>query len=191
MLGAIVIAYVSLTDAILDEMLGLRGPRSSRFILKKLLCLLSWNDGGPIRMLHASFADYMSDPRRSRDQPWFIDIQLHHHKFAIACFDSMNMDLRFNICALETSYSQNKDISDLQSKIEQNIHGPLSYACQFWANHLQHIAFDNDICDRAQNFLHTQILYWLEVLSLLGEVRIAPQALSLLIDWVNVSCILS
>jgi hypothetical protein len=44
-LGAIVVGRISLSDSTLDLILGLDGPRSSKFILSCLHCLLQWNPG--------------------------------------------------------------------------------------------------------------------------------------------------
>jgi hypothetical protein len=186
-LGAVVVLQIPLSDTVLDQMLGLHGTRSSRFILSRLLCLLNWSAGRPIHVLHSSFTDYLSSPNRCGLNPWFIDKQIYHQKFTFACLQIMKMGLHFNICSLETSHIPNKDISDLSSIIDQKISGDLLYSCRFWANHLQSTDFDLQVCAAVQDFLYNKTLYWLEVLSLLGEVNNASPALFTLIKWITVS----
>ena len=98
-LGAIVTAREPLSDTMIDHILGLDGNRSSTFILSRLRCLLQWSPGQPIRTLHASFADYLTDPKRCRNQPWFIDISSHHHGLALSCFRIMKVELKFLFAA--------------------------------------------------------------------------------------------
>jgi hypothetical protein len=112
-LGAIVVGRISLSDVTLDGILGLDGPRSSRFILSRLRCLLQWSPGQAIRTLHSSFADYLSDTRRCGSRPWFIDVSCHNKSLALACFRHMQAGLRYNICELEISHIFSDDVSDL------------------------------------------------------------------------------
>lgn len=74
--------------------------------------------------------------------------------------------LRFNICGLKTSYRINRDIPDLGSLIAENIPQHLLYACRFWDDHLERVAFSHDLAEQVQSLFHEKILFWLEVISL-------------------------
>ena len=186
-LGAIVLARVPLEDTAIDCVLGLDGSRSSRFILSRLHCLLQWSLGQPVRILHASFADYLTDRHRCGSHPWFIDTSAHHRNFAVACFQIMKAELKFNICGLETSHLSNDDVPGIQTCIQNCIGSHLSYACCFWADHLQETMFEPDILLCLDNLLHHQLLYWLEVLSLIKKVPTASSALVSAAHWTSVS----
>ena len=139
----------------------------------------------PVRPLHTSFRDFLTDPERSG--PFYVEVSAHHRSLVVATLRIMKTGLRFNICHLETSHVRNCDIPDLAARIEGNIPAHLSYACQFWADHLQGIAFDSDILEGVKEFLLQQLLYWLEVLSLINEPSSASKGLKFLLDWNQVS----
>ncbi|KZP31119.1 WD40 repeat-like protein [Athelia psychrophila] len=177
-LGAIVVGRIPLTDDAIVEILGLEQAKSCRVVLRKLACLLHWSEGLPIRTLHASFADYLTDARRCGDQPWFIDQGKHHTDFAIGCLHAMQRLLQFNICRLGTSYLKNCDVPDLGQRVEKCIPRGLAYACRFWAEHLDHAdTINHNIPPLILKFFQGHFLYWLEVLSLIGEGRAALQAM--------------
>ena len=96
-------------------------------------------------------------------------------------------ELKFNICQLETSHQRNKDVSDLAERIKEAISSHLSYSCRFWADHLRSTNFTFDMNVEIQDFLHTRLLLWLEVLSLIKEVNIASKALLSVIEWTQVN----
>ncbi|KZP12137.1 WD40 repeat-like protein, partial [Athelia psychrophila] len=173
-LGAVVVGRIPLTDDTMDSILGLESSKSSRRILRKLGCLLQWSEGLPVRTLHASFADYLTDARMCGDQPWFIDESRHHHEFTIGCLRVMERLLRFNICGLPTSYLMNRDVQDLPDRVKTCIPQSLAYACRFWSGHLIHInTHDREVQLLILEFFQVSFLYWLEVLSLIGEGRAA------------------
>ncbi|KAJ6592977.1 WD40-repeat-containing domain protein, partial [Mycena capillaripes] len=99
--------------------------------------------------------------------------------------------LKFNICDLPTSYSQNIDMPDFQWRLDNYIPLHLRYAAQFWTDHLVETAYDSCSGQRVQNLLFKGFLFWLEVLSLLGIVGYGQQALAKLIGWANeVTCLI-
>jgi len=186
-LGVIVTAREPLSDITIDHVLGLDGPRSSTFILSRLHCLLQWTQGQAARPLHASFADYLTDPNRCGGQPWFIDVSVHHELLARGCFQIMKAELKFNICNLETSYVSNDNVDDINARIQDHIPVYLSYVCRFWADHLQETKCTPTALSDVNDFLCHQLLFWLEVLSLIKGVYIASPALLSTADWALVS----
>ncbi|KZP33492.1 hypothetical protein FIBSPDRAFT_1036043 [Athelia psychrophila] len=144
-LGAVVVGRIPLTDDVMDSMLGLEHSKSCRRILRRLGCLLQWSEGSPIRTLHASFADYLTDARACGDQPWFIDESKHHTDFTIGCFHVMKKHLRFYMCGLETSYLMDRDVPCLTERILTHIPHTLRYACLFWHEHLRHGNTSRDV----------------------------------------------
>jgi hypothetical protein len=186
-LGVIVTAGKPLSDITLDHVLGLDGHRSSTFILSRLHCLIQWTRGQAAKPLHASFADYLTDVHRCGSQPWFIDVSAHHELLTLGCFQIMKAGLKFNICNLETSYVSNNNFHDLNVHIQNYIPDHLAYACHFWADHLQKTKFTPRVLLDIDDFLSHQLLFWLEVLSLVKEVHIASPALLSTADWAQVS----
>ncbi|KZP06583.1 WD40 repeat-like protein [Athelia psychrophila] len=177
-LGAVIVGRIPLTDDTMDAILDLGHSKSCRPILRKLGCLLQWSEGLPVRTLHASFADYLTDGHACGDQPWFIDESKHHADFTIGCLHVMKRLLHFNICGLKTSHLMNRDVEDLAERIKSSIPPNLAYACRFWSEHLKNAnALDHNARPLILEFFEVFFLYWLEVLSLIGEGRTALDAM--------------
>ncbi|KAI0037706.1 hypothetical protein FA95DRAFT_1452180, partial [Auriscalpium vulgare] len=136
----------------------------------------------PVVPLHTSFRDFLLD---KRSDIFYIDIAKAHLSIVNSCLKAMQAQsgLRFNICKLTTSHLANKDVYDLQSRIEANIPSHLSYACCYWGMHLEHCGFEETLCNDMKLFFETKFLYWLEVLSLMGKVHLATQFLGYVKLW--------
>jgi hypothetical protein len=154
-------------------------------ILRPLGSLLSGVSGGslPVQPLHSSFRDFLLSKNKS--SMFYVGDAKSDKNLAHACAEIME-DLHFNMCKLSTSYVINENIPNINVLINNNISTQLSYACRFWVEHLQAISYTDDMHQKVQNFLYNQLLYWLEVLSLLGKVRIAFQAIEGIHEWVKV-----
>lgn len=139
----------------------------------------------PIRGLHTSFFDFLTDETRSGS--YYVDPSHHHWCLLQSSFRVMEFGLQFNICGLENSHLQNADVSDMETRIAGAIHPHLSYACRYWADHLLATTYDIGILNELRNFLHSHFLYWLEVLSLIGNVNIASKMLMSILEWNQVS----
>jgi NACHT domain len=136
----------------------------------------------PIVPLHTSFRDFLTN---KASNVFFVDLADSHHQLAHSCLGLMLNNLKFNICKLESSYLANCDVPDLESRISEHIGPALSYACIYWGNHLQYLAFDYDIFKKLRSLFETKFLFWLEVLSVKDRVAIASQGLSRMLMWLQ------
>ena len=143
---------------------------------------------GEIIIRHNAYRDYFIDSKRCT----LINDEFEgymHKKMTIQCLKIMRRKLKFNICGLKSSYLMNDQVKDKDSRIKKCIPSYLAYACQYWADHLHGIIAveqrDTEIVDLLQNFLETQLLYWLEVLSLLSKTDVAPKSLILAKQWLE------
>ena len=140
----------------------------------------------PVRPLHASFFDFLTDQSRSGD--YFVgeyDIQMD---IAVASLRLLRGDLRFNICGLQSSYLLNSEVPDLAKRVEAKIPPHLSYSCQFWAKHLLATKFDPLLAEHVKDIVgNERILFWFEALSLLGALGNAASALLSAGRWLQVS----
>jgi hypothetical protein len=188
-LGAIVTARERLTDDLLCQLLRLQ--RSTvHDILSRLRSLLQWSIGEPIRVLHASFPDFLGDCGRCKDRRWFIDEPVHHCRLATACLGIMRDRLRFNICGLKTSYYKNKAIDRINELVDENITADIMYSCQYWADHLDlgvtASSNTDDFPGEMRNFLRERFLFWLEVFSLKDCLHTVPTILRVAGGWCKV-----
>ena len=75
----------------------------------------------------------------------------------------------------------NNEVDGLLEKVNQHIDQSLQYACQSWHKHLVDLhmvpSYIPEITSILDQFLKEKFIFWLEVLSVLGMVRSAVDAL--------------
>ncbi|KAF7968877.1 hypothetical protein HWV62_29152 [Athelia sp. TMB] len=176
-LGLIIISQVPLTEVTIAAMLGYQDDVGiCRTALRRLASVIRWSEGQPARTLHKSFPDYLT--KHCSSQPWFIDVEEHQHALAIACLRVMNERLHFNMCNLTTSHIPNEQIAGLSRRVEGVITQNLSYSCLFWGYHVrQTAARASSLQQLILTFFQEKFLYWVEVLSLVGEMRFVSQTM--------------
>ena len=188
-MGQILGAFEPLSVDALDVFVSwLGGHHVVSAIVEELGSLLSHVIPGesthPVSPLHTSFRDFLTD--ETRGGVYYVNLNDVHRSFALATLGTMQAELRFNICKLETSYLFNNQVSDLRKRVVDNISLALSYSCRFWGDHLARVSrLDSDVFESLQEFMRERFLFWLEVLSVRGEVTIAKPTLLLLQRWLN------
>jgi hypothetical protein len=169
-------SYNKLTDAAVTGLLRRLGS---------LLSNVNSSDKNlPIIPLHTSFCDFLTNEDMSGD--FFVGVRDAHHQLAHSCLNLLldPLDgLKFNICKLETSYLANDDIVDLKTCVDQHIPPALLYACRFWDDHLIHTDLDTDLFPKVQTLFKKKFLFWLEALSLTGNIGLIPSAFATLNMW--------
>lgn len=98
----------------------------------------------------------------------------------------MSRELKFNICALETSHLLNSQVPGLAERVKSQISSKLDYACTYWISHLIDTSKGTLMKELAALLNEPQLLYWLEALSLLGKVDTALTGLPEVIEWLPV-----
>ncbi|THU84507.1 hypothetical protein K435DRAFT_687347, partial [Dendrothele bispora CBS 962.96] len=78
--------------------------------------------------------------------------------------------LHFNMCNLPSSFLLDEQISDIEKKIDKNITEELEYSCFFWAYHLGKCKEDGDMIDMLRTFIERKMIFWIEVMLLLGKL---------------------
>jgi hypothetical protein len=160
-------------------------------IVKYMGSLLSGatNADSPIRPLHASFRDFLTDERSSGE--FFIDLSKAQRDLAFASLGVMKDGLRFNICDLKSSYLPNSKDPGLKERIKKCIHPHLSYSSRFWTSHVQTMAFNKELAKEVKSFFDNErLFFWLELLALINALGGAVPALSLIPQWLKVSTLL-
>ncbi|TBU26180.1 hypothetical protein BD311DRAFT_456283 [Dichomitus squalens] len=140
----------------------------------------------PIRPLHTSFRDFLTDAARSGEL--FVDLAPGHSTMVLGCFRVMNNRLSFNVCHLDSSYVSNRDIPDLEARLSVFVPQSLSYAASNWKDHLATI-HPTDLQQELSRFLREKLLFWFELLSLLKCVNRAAHSLEAVLKGYNVSLI--
>ena len=139
----------------------------------------------PIRPLHASFFDFLTD--RDRSGEFFVDVEPIHNDLAFASLGIMKQKRRFNICNLPSSYLPNSAVLDLDDRIKKCISPELAYSCRFWTEDVCLAPFSSILAAEVRAFFNDErLLFWFEVLSLLKLVNTCAGSLSSLIEWSKV-----
>ncbi|KIL59001.1 hypothetical protein M378DRAFT_169886 [Amanita muscaria Koide BX008] len=129
------------------------------------------------RIYHKSFPDYLTDQMRCKDPRLQIDTRICHIQIATRCFEIMDKCLKRNILGLgdPARFMSNEDglkedeITDeqLQEKIPQQ----LRYASVYWVNHLEVANVEHEaLMSGLEKFVDEHMMYWFEVLSLIGKL---------------------
>jgi len=192
--GAVVVIFNPLSVKSLSDLLRVSHISTTLRSLHSLL-LIPTSKVTPIHIFHKSFPDFLMDPSRCTDYRFFIDPPIHHMEILLSCLKLMGERLRKNICGLDdhTILSNVRDLSDRQ---KDHIGDTLEYACCFWAKHLLMISGSGPSIEEVQeaidNFFTTYLLFWIEVLSLMGKLDIGVYALNDIQQWYAlVSCVWS
>ena len=113
-------------------------------------------DNSMISSLHASFPEYILD--ESRSKRFYCNESQANETLAYRCFDVMKWELRFNICALESSFVDDDDVDDLEARVAERISLTLSYACRYWSNHLHLSSATGNTRTMLLDFLSNKLL---------------------------------
>ncbi|KAG8996521.1 hypothetical protein FRB94_008221 [Tulasnella sp. JGI-2019a] len=166
-------------------------------------------DAEPIRFIHKSFEDYLTDKSRC-DARFLVDAGEEHRRMAIRCIRCMDELQKPNICNIDStmlnsdikdhssggrlydvdkeeregdngidegrsdSDAQGEDDTDqgIKSLVRQHISSAMQYACESWVTHVSGAPPEcEDIHQYVEVFARTRLLFWLEVLSLLGQAH--------------------
>jgi len=150
-------------------------PADFRWACAQLRSVL--DNQAELRFSHQSFVDFLIN--QSTNSKFHFDREHHKQRLTSACFSSMAQELDFNMGKIPTSYHRNDDIPGLLEKIPSH----MLYSCQFWAAHLKNCGSSNFLGNRVMEFMESQLLYWLEVMSIGRMVGRACESLQALITW--------
>ncbi|KAF7363089.1 WD40 repeat-like protein [Mycena venus] len=176
-LAAVILGKVPMSDTTINALLGLDTKHASAPVFFKLGCVLQWAPGKFAQTLHTSFGDYLTDPDCCGQEPWFIDPAFWGPQLTHRCLQVLKTELQFNICRLEDSHICNTDVHNLPNRIATYIPAHLSYSSRFWADHILGAEWDEVILADIENLMYNQFPFWLEILSILGEIGAGIDAL--------------
>jgi hypothetical protein len=127
----------------------------------------------PIRLLHLSFRDFLV----KTTSRFHVNEAETHRKIALHCFRVLNDRLKRNICGLSSYGTEKVDIDN--QTLDQHIPADVQYSCRYWVHHLQHSR-----CDISEfpvlSFFKTNLLHWLEALSLMNVLSEAVGMMDML-----------
>ena len=169
--------YCPLCNKTIAELAGVRDDLVKQWI-DELSSLLYRDEGanGGIRVRHLSISEFFFD----YESDYQVNLQDTNVNLSITCLEKMLEQLRFNICKLEDSQLANAEVKDLSTRIKDNIPDALQYCSLHWSNHLCSTPDTGDWCmwESLRKFFEGPcVLYWIEVLSLMGMLGIGVPSL--------------
>lgn len=183
-LGMIVLLRDHLSMADMERLAG-RTRDSVRIALMHLHSVISVptspSQGSP-EVHHPSFADFLCDRNRCKDERFFIDVEEHQRRLAVMCFDRLAASLSQRFPHHQDPAVPNSDVKDLQEEIKSNFLPDIQYACRHWAPHLSRVARasatgDSEVMRALDQFLQKRLIWWIEAMSLLGGLKDAIEGL--------------
>ena len=181
MIGVLLITapHHSLSEETIAELAGVR-PDVVKMWVEDLGSMFYRDEGasGWVRVRHMSISDFFVSNSSQGD--YQVNLQGAHWELGTTCLEKMVEELRFNICGLEDSRLANADVKGLASRIKENISEALQYCCLYWSNHL---CFTPDtgeprVWDTLRKFFEgPYALFWVEVLSIMGMLRVGVPSL--------------
>ncbi|KIM82227.1 hypothetical protein PILCRDRAFT_473452 [Piloderma croceum F 1598] len=169
-LGTLLVARNPLSLAALTKLLSTGSQRPPVHAISRLGCVLHTNT--IIRILHPSFADFLSNRIRCQSDAWFINMTLHNMRVAQFCLDHMDGYLRYNMCHL-----------NLSKMADASLPEDVAYACEFWVEHVCIIEDTAFIAGRLNMFLVKHLMHWFEAMSILKKSRKIVGLMRRLLDW--------
>ena len=150
------------------------------------LLLIPEESEAPIQIFHKSFPDFLTDPSQCMDRHFFVDPTVHHTEILLSCLNLMEAKLKKNICNLD-DHAVLSEVKDLSAQKKDYIGDALEYACQFWTAHLLGIPSTSshvkEIQKAVDTFFTTHLLYWIEVLALIGNLEVGVHAINDIEQW--------
>ena len=189
-LGAMVLAANPLSPSTIATLLGFDAGGVFRLLSSaRPLLNLQEDINDPVLPSHNSFSNFIVDPNRCTNKRFYVSPSDHHPRLLVGCLNLMVRTLEGNMCKIPDG-AANSDIDDLEQRVERYIDPALRYACGSWHTHLvdpRATSVDtSNITPIIHEFLESKLLLWLEVLSVIGAVRNAVDALQTVANWLEV-----
>jgi hypothetical protein len=167
--GSIIILADPLSTSSVARLL----KRSKRAVDRRLELLHSVlsipsDDDSSVRSLHLSFREFLLDPEKQGENPFWVDERKTHEMLATRCLDLMSGPdcLYENICHLESPGTLREGIN--HQTIDKYLLPHVRYACRYWVHHLKQSKSSINDQGEVYRFLQKHFLHWLEALSLIG-----------------------
>ena len=183
--GAVLLLFNPLPMEALSTLLGTIDVPATLCSLHSLL-LVPTSQVDPIQVFHKSFPDFLMDPKRCKDEKFFINPSAHHQEILFSCFNLMKKRLKQNICSLD-DYAVLSEVRDISTCQKEHIGDALGYACRFWTKHLMEIPSSGhdfeEVYKAIDEFFTIRLLFWIEALVVMGSLDVSVHALNNIQQW--------
>ena len=182
MLALLLAAFEPLTMDNLDDLIQHAGVQgSARALVRNLGSVLTEDQTTHvIQFRHPTLVEYLRRRsiasivgNRARIHLDFVNAHGQAASWCLKRLTSRRDGPKFNICGIESSFYLNRQIPDLATRVSKFISRELRYASLYWLFHVAET--DSHSRDTIKNHLRhvirsPNILYWMEILSVIGGV---------------------
>jgi WD40 repeat protein/cytidylate kinase len=187
-LGALVFLLEPLRVHAIVELTG-RTLAEVNPLVHRLAAVVLGGGQEPVSLFHPSFLDFITNSKRCCDVRFLLHPSVQHSELALHCLRAMNDEnagLRYNICDLVDASVANKDVADLDERL-QRVSEAVRYAAVFWAAHLsrsneQGVVLEGELV----MFCEKHLFHWVELLSLLDRLSAVDEYLIRALEWCQV-----
>ncbi|KAF5708118.1 WD domain-containing protein [Fusarium mundagurra] len=130
------------------------------------------DDISPVSFFHMSFRDFLLNKERSGSDFTIDNAEIHEYLMQ-NCLSILDESLHQDMCDLGHPGVFASDIP--KARVNEHIPQHIKYACLYWSGHLSKLSTLKSLSTyledtgKIYNFLSKKLLFWLEVLSLLGD----------------------
>ncbi len=163
-IGTVVLSFTPLSRQALTNLLHIETKHLDH-LLHALRAVIHVRKGDAIYPIHASLRDFLTDPDRCTDSRFFVHPAHHHSMISCASFNCM------------ATLLQKPDLHDLYQDERDVLPDDLTYVCQYWARHLAESNLNQSLVDHLHDFASVRLLYWIECLSLIGDLDLGISGL--------------
>ena len=183
-MGAMIYAKQPLGDDVLVMLPGVKiGDSDIMPLIRKGLASVI-GSGDILYFHHKSFEDYLLSASFLEDLPNFSTVQdrgHHERQLTVLCLKTLvSPNLHFNMCNLDSSIIKNIDI---QPTVKSAIPSLTLYSSLFWVDHLIQTPSDDKLTEVFKFVMYEKLLFWLEVMSLSGNVHEAYLIMKKVLSW--------
>jgi hypothetical protein len=176
-MGTILAARDPLSPSAVDKLVKLTRP--SLHTISYLGCVVHWSANQPIRILHPSFGEFLTDRARCGEDDWFIDMVHHNRLLGRHCIRHLGEELHENVLGLEYDCRRPPETSLLPQDI--------GYASTFWIDHVCRAEDEiSALVEESYQFINHHLLHWFEAMSIAGRVGMTTNLLTRLQAWFKV-----
>jgi len=171
-MGAMIYAKQPLSDDVLMMLPGVKIGNSNVMSLVRKGLASVIGSGDILHFHHESFEDYLLSTSFLQQLPELSTVQNrghHERQLAVLCLKTLvSPNLHFNMCNLDSSIIKNVDI---QPTVKSTIPSLTLYSSRFWVDHLIQTPSDDKLTEGVKFVMYDKLLFWLEVMSLSGNVH--------------------
>ncbi|KAG8976292.1 hypothetical protein FRC05_004208 [Tulasnella sp. 425] len=137
----------------------------------------------PVRTIHPSFPEFLIHPSRCPDPRFRIDAEESHTRLAEICISAL-VGLKHDPCGVGDPWLHNRQIPNLESRLQVALPQHIRYSCRHFASHLLRASSKSKaLLQFVEQFCDKHLLVWIETLSLLDELPSAIKSLRIVRDW--------